>query len=104
MAANQSAESILNDAFRKLKESVSASDAISFQKTELKDVWDAAEEIQSSQRQRQSLQAMRRIQPFLEILERYSRVIEILCNGTPYLPWIWVSPAIHDFQTSLMMC
>jgi hypothetical protein len=104
MTANQSPESILNDAFRKLRDSVSASDAISFKKTELKDVWDAAEEIQRSQRQRQSLQAMSRIQPFLEILERYSRVIEILCNGTPYLPWVWVSRTIHDFHASLMIC
>ncbi|KAF2812552.1 uncharacterized protein BDZ99DRAFT_413355, partial [Mytilinidion resinicola] len=32
---------------------------------------------------------MKRIQPLLDGLERYSKVVEVLCNGTPYLPWIW---------------
>jgi hypothetical protein len=91
MAAPQPPASILNGAFRRLKDSVSPSDALLFQKTELKDVWDAAEEIQNSQRQRQSLQALSRIKPLLDSLQRYLRVIEVLCNGTPYLPWIWVS-------------
>jgi hypothetical protein len=90
MAAPQSSDSILDAAFRRLKDSVSPADALLFQNTELKDVWDAAEEIQNSQRQRQSLQALSRIKPLLDNLERYSRVIEVLCNGTPYLPWIWV--------------
>lgn len=90
MAAPQSPGSILDDAFRRLRDSVSPTDALLFQNTELKDVWDAAEEIQNAQRQRQSLQALSRIKPLLDSLERYSRVIEVLCNGTPYLPWIWV--------------
>ena len=36
---------------------------------------------------------MRRLQPFFDGLDRYSKVIEILCNGTPYLSYIWVSKA-----------
>ncbi|KIW21374.1 hypothetical protein PV08_01954 [Exophiala spinifera] len=89
MATSQSPGSILNDAFRKLKDSVTSADAISFQKTELEDVWKTAEEIQKTQRARQSVQALRRIQPLLENLEKYSKVVEVLCNGTPFLPWIW---------------
>jgi len=92
MTTSQSPESILEDAFRRLRDSVSPSDALSFQNTELKEVWDAAEEIQKHQQQRQSLKALSRLKPLLETLERYSRTIEVLCNGTPYLPWIWVSP------------
>ncbi|EXJ84684.1 hypothetical protein A1O3_05354 [Capronia epimyces CBS 606.96] len=89
MAAPQSPQSILKDAFQRLRDSVTPSDALRFDTTELKDVWDAAEEIQKSQRERQSLRALGRIKPLLDNLERYSRVIEVLCNGTPYLPWIW---------------
>ncbi len=80
-------------AFEKLKESVSPSDARNFQSTTLQDVWKAATEIEKSLRQRQSVRNMRRIAPFLKGLEKYSKTIEVLCNGTPYLPWIWVSEA-----------
>src|SRR6266498_2275407 len=91
MAATQSPQSTLDRAFSKLKQSVTSSDSITFQSTTLEDVWIAAEDIQTIQRQRHSLRNMNRIRPFLDILEKYSRVIEVLCNGTPYLPWVWVS-------------
>ncbi|KAJ9503773.1 hypothetical protein H2202_000912 [Exophiala xenobiotica] len=102
MAVPQLPGPILNDAFRRLKDSVSPSDALLFQKTELKDVWDAAEEIQNSQRQRQSLQALSRIKPLLDSLQRYSRVIEVLCNGTPYLPWIWLASNYSNIFDKLL--
>jgi hypothetical protein len=73
------------------KQTISPSDAVIFQSTSIEDVWKAAEKIQGDQKQRKSLRNMRRIEPFLKGLEKYSKVIEVLCNGTPYLPWIWVN-------------
>ncbi|KKY13857.1 putative nacht domain protein [Diplodia seriata] len=32
---------------------------------------------------------MRRVESLLNGIEHYSKVLEVLCNGTPYLPWIW---------------
>jgi hypothetical protein len=32
---------------------------------------------------------MRRLTPLLNGLEHYAKVIDVLCNGTPFLPWIW---------------
>lgn len=32
---------------------------------------------------------MRRLAPLFNGLEHYSRVVDILCNGTPFLSWIW---------------
>ncbi|PSN61329.1 hypothetical protein BS50DRAFT_534675 [Corynespora cassiicola Philippines] len=32
---------------------------------------------------------MARLQPFLHGMEHYAKVVEVLCNGTPYLSWIW---------------
>lgn len=32
---------------------------------------------------------MRRLKPLFAGLEHYSKVVDTLCNGTPYLPWIW---------------
>ncbi|KAL1798027.1 hypothetical protein ACET3X_004633 [Alternaria dauci] len=34
---------------------------------------------------------MKRLEPFLNGLEAYSKVIEVLCNGTPFLSWIWLA-------------
>src|SRR5277367_5090572 len=83
-------ESTIESAFLKLKQSVSNSDALVFQSTTLEDVWKAAEEIERVQRQRKSLRNLKRIEPFLLALDKYSKPVEVLCNGTPYLPWIWV--------------
>lgn len=86
----QSPEASFSDAFERLKLSVSTSDAEAFQKTSLQDVLDAAQAIETEQRERRSLRNLRRIEPFLSAIEKYSGVIEVLCQGTPYLPWIWV--------------
>jgi hypothetical protein len=86
-------ESTIEAAFRKLKQSVSSNDALVFQSTTLEDVWKAAEEIERVQRQRRSLRNLKRIEPLLRALDKYSKPVEILCNGTPYLPWIWVGYA-----------
>ncbi|KAH6710613.1 hypothetical protein BKA61DRAFT_612024 [Leptodontidium sp. MPI-SDFR-AT-0119] len=77
------------DAFKRLKQSVSEDDAYDFASTELADVWRAVREIDNKHRQSQSAQNLRRIEPFLRGLEKYSKVIEVLCNGTPYMPYIW---------------
>lgn len=57
--------------------------------TELQDVRNAAREIEQELAARQCLRNMRRIEPLLNGLDSYSKVVEVLCNGTPYLPWIW---------------
>lgn len=77
-------------AFDKLKQSVSPADAIKFQSTTLEDVWKATREIERTQKQRKSLHNLARIKPLLNALEIYSKPVEVLCNGTPYLPWVWV--------------
>ncbi|KAJ8067481.1 hypothetical protein OCU04_004825 [Sclerotinia nivalis] len=88
MAASDTLASI-DMAFMKLKQSVDSVDAVNFQSTTLEDVWKAALAIQQHQRENKSMRNIRRIEPFLKALEKYSQSIEILCNGTPYLPWIW---------------
>jgi hypothetical protein len=91
MASADSSAHTFETAIKTLKRTISPTDAIAFQSTSIEDVWKAAEEIQEAQRKRKSLRGMRRIEPFLKGLEKYSKCIEVLCNGTPYLPWIWVS-------------
>ena len=59
----------------------------------MEDVWAAARNIEAQLEVRQSLRNLRRIEPFLAGIEQYARVVEVLCNGTPYLPFIWVRAA-----------
>jgi hypothetical protein len=83
-------QAVIADAFGKLTTSISVEDAHDFASTELKDVWLAARMIEGQQRKRSEAQNLRRIEPFLKGLERYTKVIEVLCNGTPYMPYVWV--------------
>ena len=80
----------IRDAFDKLKTSISSEDAQDFHSTTLRDVRLAAERIEKQQAQRQSLQNMRRIEPFLKFMEEYSRVIEMGCQGFSPMAWVWV--------------
>ena len=77
-------------AFQRLQSSISKEDHRSFQSTTVKDVWEAAKSIENYLASIGKLRRFRRIESFLSGLEQYSKVIEVLCNGTPYLPYIWV--------------
>jgi hypothetical protein len=78
-------------AFEQLKGAISKEDAHDFASTTLQDVWTAIREIDSAQRRRLSAQNLRRIEPLLGGIEKYAKVIEVLCNGTPFMPYVWVS-------------
>ena len=77
------------EAFEKLKATVSTSDAHDFHSTTLEDVWSAAHDVERQLAARKSLRNVRRIMPLLESLKLLSGPVDVLCNGTPYLPWIW---------------
>lgn len=79
----------IKDAFTRLQDSISQDDAQEFQKTTLNDVRQAAVEVEEKMAARQNMRNMRRFETFLNGIEQYSKVLEVLCNGTPYLQWIW---------------
>ncbi|KAG4273275.1 hypothetical protein FPRO04_09881 [Fusarium proliferatum] len=86
---NLEARRTIEKAFKDLESTVSASDRISLQNTTLDDVRKAAHLVEDELAARQSLRNMRRLEPLFTGLEYYSKTIEVLCNGTPYMPWIW---------------
>jgi hypothetical protein len=79
---------VIADVFEKLKQSILDEDANDFASTDLKDVWKAVQDIENAQRKRQSVQNLCCIEPLLRDIEKYSRVIEVLCNGTPYMLYV----------------
>ena len=85
------ASGAIEAAFKRLEQTVSDDHASDFHNTELKDVRQAALDIEKWQRERKSLRNMARIRPLLECIQQYAGPLETLCQGTPYLPFIWVS-------------
>ena len=82
---------IIEQAFTKFEVLVGVNDARLFISTTLEDVREAARIIERDQSQRRCLRNMRRIEPLFEALQLLSGAIETLCQGTPYLCFIWVN-------------
>jgi len=79
----------IHEAFEELVRTVTPVDAKEFENITLQKVQDAALEIENRLGARRSLRNMRRIMPLFTGLQHYSKSIEVLCNGTPFMPWIW---------------
>jgi hypothetical protein len=85
----EAAQRIIREAFEDLERTVSPADSRDFEDATLQSVQKAALDIESQLGMRSSLRNMRRLMPLFSGLEHYSGAIEVLCNGTPYLPWLW---------------
>ncbi|KAK8013246.1 hypothetical protein PG991_009517, partial [Apiospora marii] len=57
--------------------------------TKLGDVKLAIQQIETQLAATQRLRNLGRILPFIDALGRFSQAVEVACNGTDYLPWIW---------------
>ena len=77
-------------AFERLRDTVTKDEARTFASTSMKDVWSTAKETERYLESRRKLRGFHRIRLFLEGIENYSKAVDVLCNGTPYLPYIWV--------------
>ncbi len=88
-AAQAAARRTIRDAFEDLEQAISPSDSRDFSRVKLPDVRQAALDVETELGARGMLRNMRRLEPLFRGLEHYSKVIETLCNGTDYLPWIW---------------
>lgn len=81
------------DAFIRMEQVVTPDDFYAFQSTTLENVWKAVQTIQQHQRKVRPLRNISHLAPLLQSLEKYSKAVEVMCHGTPYLPLIWVSYA-----------
>jgi hypothetical protein len=85
----EAAKQTIREAFEDFERVVSPVDSRDFADATLESVQKAALDIEGQLGMRSSLRNMRRLMPLFSGLQHYSSVIEVLCNGTPYLPWIW---------------
>ncbi len=79
----------MQQAFSELERIITVSDRAQLRDTSLEDVQQAALQIEKQLAASQSLRNMRKLAPLFAGLKHYSQAIEALCNGTPYLPWLW---------------
>ncbi|KAI1388865.1 uncharacterized protein F4822DRAFT_429482 [Hypoxylon trugodes] len=79
----------MKTAFDQLDQTVLPEDSHNFSTITLENVKKSALVLENQLAARKSLRNMRRLLPLFSGLEHYARVVEVLCNGTPYLSWIW---------------
>lgn len=89
-SASCSRPAAFQEAYEKFVQTIRPEDAKFFESLTLDDVENTALEIQDSQRKKRSLRNLRRIAPLFEGLRKYGKTIEVLCNQTPYLAFVWV--------------
>lgn len=83
--ASVAAVDTIQQAFEDFERTVIQTDSYAFSATTLQNVRQAALDTERLLAAQQSLCNLARLEPFFNALEHYSRVIEVLCNGTPYL-------------------
>jgi len=83
------AQRVIREAFHDLERTVAEKDRAGFSATTLDDVIKAAHCIEDELAARQLLRNMRRLTPLFTGLQCYAKSIEVVCNGTPYLAWVW---------------
>lgn len=84
----------MHTAFKELESTITTDDSRCFPESTLSHVRNEALDIENRLAARRSLRNMRRLMPLFTALEHYSKAIEVLCNGTPYMPWIWAPIAL----------
>jgi hypothetical protein len=88
-AASPLARRTMKSAFDDIEFTVTPEDSRGLSSMTLEDVKKAALDIENQLAARQSLRNLKRLMPLFEGMEHYSHIVDILCNGTPYLAWIW---------------
>jgi hypothetical protein len=93
----------LQNAFERFAGTVTPDDQRLLNNTTLQDVREEADDIERQFRARRTLRHMARLEPFLRGIEHYSKVVEVLCNGTPYLSWIWAPVKLMLMVSHLLL-
>lgn len=67
-----------------------------FQSTSLEDLKLQMSVIQNDQRKSKKLCYMKRLEPFLNALEQYGKIIEVFLNVADFLAFVWVRATFQE--------
>lgn len=87
--ASARAHEVMNSALKDLRKTVTTSGSRNVPETSLQEVQKSCLQIENSLAARGLLRNTRRLARLFGGLEHYRRSIDVLCNGTQYLCWIW---------------
>jgi len=73
------------------KRDLKKKDKDNFQMTSLESLQQAIGEIQKKQLTERRMKNMTRLKKFIEAMNEYGKVLEIFCNSSQFVPFIWVS-------------
>ncbi|KAJ6785625.1 hypothetical protein PWT90_00498 [Aphanocladium album] len=105
---SKQAREVIQRAYKELENAVSVQDAHDFNNTTIEGVRKACQLLENELGARGLLRNMGRLEPLMKGLECYGKVVDTLCQGTPFLPWIWApivailkigADCIHAFET-----
>ncbi|KAK6843900.1 hypothetical protein PG987_004760 [Apiospora arundinis] len=88
-APSDQARQAIKSAFNQLQATITPGHSRNFSTTTLDHVKEELLKIENELAARQLLRNTRRLAPLLQGLEHYAKVMDVLCNGTPFLPWAW---------------
>lgn len=88
-ARSETALGTIHGAFERIRSTINPTDARDFNSTTIEDVRKAALAVERQLAASQSMCNLKRLDRLFAGLNHYARVIDVLCNGTPFLPWIW---------------
>ncbi|KAK4164640.1 hypothetical protein QBC43DRAFT_45733 [Cladorrhinum sp. PSN259] len=74
---------------QRFRRSIEVDDDRELQRLSLEDVRQGVFDIQRELRAKQCLRNLDRLSPYLDAADRYSKAVGHLCNGVPFLPYIW---------------
>lgn len=80
----------MEEAYQRFKCTLTAEDCVNFHSATRREAWEELRKLQRVHGAEVGSSTFINLQSFLSGLEGYSSVIEVLCNGTPYLSFIWV--------------
>ncbi|KAF5982359.1 NACHT domain-containing protein [Fusarium bulbicola] len=95
------AQRLLEISCNRFKAGISDDDDRLIRATSTDDVQVAIKQIETQLAARGSLRNLGRLTPYLNAIERYSKAVDPLCNGVPYLSYIWapvkfILVAVHE--------
>lgn len=82
-----------DDLFRRVldsfKKDLSRQEKQNFSFTDIKGLNLAIDDLQKKQHSQRRLQNLSRLKPFLEAMEQYGKVVEVFCNSSEFVAFVW---------------
>lgn len=85
------AQQMLERACQRFRDELTDEEDCQIRATSWQDVQHSIVEIERQLAARQCLRNLDRISPYLKAVEGYGAVVDIFCNSSPFVPYVWAS-------------